>query len=239
MKVGTKSVLFGAHCFFIHPIFVFWAWWKLYGFSWNPLLWVAFFVHDLGYWGKPNMDGPEGESHVELGAKIMSIFDYRFLIKNIHKIYKRYPYYTRLKYKWVCSFRYFGLKDYYLIKRNTKQWSNFSKYHSRFYAKKDKMQPSKLCYADKLAIVLEPTWLYLPRVNWSGEILEYMTLSRIKEGNSPSKYANMQLSNNSQKEWILSVKQYLAKWIEEHKDGKEDTWTPENKKAINQEGVWQ
>lgn len=51
MKTGTKSVLFGAHCFFIHPLFVALAWWKLFGFPWDPRLWVAFFVHDLGYWG--------------------------------------------------------------------------------------------------------------------------------------------------------------------------------------------
>ena len=76
MKVGTKSVLLGAHCFFIHPFFVAWAWWKLYGFPWDYRLWVAFFVHYLGYWGKPNMDGDEGETHPELGASIMHwLFD--------------------------------------------------------------------------------------------------------------------------------------------------------------------
>lgn len=71
MKIGTKSVLFGAHCFFIHPFFVAAAWTRLYGFPLDPRLWVAFFVHDLGYIGKPNLDGPEGETHPELGAKIM------------------------------------------------------------------------------------------------------------------------------------------------------------------------
>jgi len=69
--VGTKSVLFGAHCFFIHPFFAARGWWALYGCPWDPRLWVAFFLHDLGYVKKPNMDGPEGERHVELGARIM------------------------------------------------------------------------------------------------------------------------------------------------------------------------
>ena len=69
MTVGTKSVLFGAHQFLIHPWFVAWGWWTLYGFPLDPRLWVAFFVHDLGYIGKPNMDGPEGETHPLLGAK--------------------------------------------------------------------------------------------------------------------------------------------------------------------------
>ncbi len=76
MKTGTKSVLFGAHCFFLHPWFVAAAWWKLYGFPLDPRLWFAFFVHDLGYIGKPNMDGPEGESHPEFAARIMGrLFD--------------------------------------------------------------------------------------------------------------------------------------------------------------------
>ncbi|HWY35166.1 MAG TPA: hypothetical protein VNX68_11010, partial [Nitrosopumilaceae archaeon] len=74
MTVGTKSVLFGAHCFFLHPWFVAAAWWKLYGFPWDIRLWIAFFVHDIGYIGKPNMDGEEGERHVLFGADLM----YRF-----------------------------------------------------------------------------------------------------------------------------------------------------------------
>ena len=76
MKIGTKSVLFGAHAFWFHPFFVARAWYHLYGFPFDPRLWVAFFVHDIGYLGKPNMDGPEGESHPEIGATIISwLFD--------------------------------------------------------------------------------------------------------------------------------------------------------------------
>ena len=73
MRVGTKSVLFGAHCFFIHPFFVAFGWWALGQFPWDPRLWAAFFLHDLGYLFSPNMDGPEGEEHVHLGAKIMGL----------------------------------------------------------------------------------------------------------------------------------------------------------------------
>ena len=72
MKVGTKSVLYGAHQFILHPLVLAVAWWRLYGFPWDPRLWVAFFVHDLGYVGKPNMDGKEGESHVLFGASVMA-----------------------------------------------------------------------------------------------------------------------------------------------------------------------
>ncbi|MDH6310575.1 hypothetical protein M2451_003335 [Dysgonomonas sp. PFB1-18] len=187
MKVGTKSVLFGAHCFFIHPIFLFIAWCKLYGFPFDPRLWVAFFVHDLGYIGKPNMDGKEGEAHVELGAKIMGFL--------------------------------FG-----------KEWADFSKYHSRFYAKNDNVKPSRLCVADKLAICLEPAWFYLLRVNLSGEIKEYMRLagkSKYK-GESLNRDEYMNLDTGTQMGWFTSMVSYMKRWVDEHKDGKEDTWTPKS-----------
>lgn len=75
MRVGTKSLLFGVHQFAIHPLVVLIAWVNLYGWpSWKEL--ICIFVHDWGYWGKPNMDGEEGESHPELGAKIAGkLFD--------------------------------------------------------------------------------------------------------------------------------------------------------------------
>lgn len=71
MTVGTKSVLAGAHCFLLHPFLVAWGWTRLFGFPWDPRLWAAFALHDIGYVGRPNMDGPSGEEHVVLGAKIM------------------------------------------------------------------------------------------------------------------------------------------------------------------------
>lgn len=74
MRIGTRSLLFGFHQPLIHTWFVAAAWTQLYGFPWDFRLWCAFVVHDLGYWGKPNMDGPEGETHPEFGAKAMSIF---------------------------------------------------------------------------------------------------------------------------------------------------------------------
>lgn len=228
MKIGTKSVLFGAHCFFIHPIFVMISWWKLYGFPWDPRLWVAFFVHDLGYWGKPNMDGEEGETHVELGAKIMGwLFDRGSLTITVtrHILYRK-PNGTVMAR---------GEDHYYrIIRSNDCYWENFSRYHSRFYAKKDKEQYSKLCVADKLAICIEPMWLYLLRVNMTGEINEYMAKASDKKG----KNASMNLKTKNQKEWFISMGIYLRKWVYEHKDLKPDTWTPEYKESINNQGVW-
>lgn len=73
MRIGTKSVLFGAHQFIVHPIALAIAWTMLYGFPRDYRLFVAFFVHDVGYLGKPEMDGEEGETHPVRGAAIMRL----------------------------------------------------------------------------------------------------------------------------------------------------------------------
>jgi hypothetical protein len=223
MKIGTKSVLFGAHCFLLHPFFVLAAWIKLFGFPFDPRLWIAFFVHDLGYWGKPNMDGPEGETHVELGAKIMAwLFDRKCIQITISTYWKSYEH---------GQSRSNGKERYRTIQKGTGgKWADFARYHSRFYAKKDGVNPSKLCIADKLAICLTPAWLYIPMTNWSGEIYEYMKLaeSRNLAGEPTNKYESMKLATKSQKDWYDAVQSYILRWVEEHKDGKTDTWTPNN-----------
>jgi hypothetical protein len=175
-NIGTRSVLYGAHCFFIHPWFVALAWWKLYGFPYDPRLWIAFFVHDLGYIGKPNMDGPEGEMHPYRGASIMGAL--------------------------------FGHK-----------WFEFTLYHSRFLAKRNGGQYSKLCVADKYAFQLTPRWLYLPMVNWTGEIKEYMKLAE------SGKYSDENRITTSQVAWHQGVVEYMSLWIAQYKEIKQDTWT--------------
>ena len=200
MKLGTKSVLFGAHQFLIHPWFVAFAWWKLYGFPFDPRLWMSFFLHDLGYIGKPNMDGPEGDRHPEFAAKVMGFL--------------------------------FG-----------KEWHDFCLYHSRFYAKKNDKQYSKLCVADKLSIALEPWWFYIPRALFSGEIHEYMSLRGGKndskyKGEPNTKEVEVLVSSSSYRSWYKGVQIYIYDWVEEHKEIKPDTWTPKQKEAINKQGVW-
>jgi hypothetical protein len=74
MKMGTRSLLFGVHQVFWHPFTVLLAWIKLYGFpNWKVI--VCIFIHDWGYSGCPDMDGPCGENHPFLGARIA---DYLF-----------------------------------------------------------------------------------------------------------------------------------------------------------------
>lgn len=208
MNVGTLSVLVGVHQFILHPLLLALGWWKAYGFArvrigrrrvqratsaweWEyasllrPALWVAFLVHDIGYLGKPNMDGPEGETHPELGASIM-----RFL---------------------------FG-----------EPWGDFVLLHSRYYAKKLERPVSPLCFADKWVIVLEPAWLYLPRVWLSGELTEFVTNAH-NRAQLPNPYYTKDevadwLSRNPWR-WHRAMRSYMRRWIYVHSDGREDTWT--------------
>jgi len=91
MRVGTKSVLFGVHAVWLHPFFVAWAWWKLFGFSWDVRLWFAFFLHDVGYVGKCDMDGKEGEQHVVIGGRIMGWLFGTFVVDNKTRVLWRSP----------------------------------------------------------------------------------------------------------------------------------------------------
>lgn len=172
VPIGTRSVLIGAHAFYLHPFFVAAAWTKLYGFPFDPRLWVAFFVHDLGYWGKPNIDGAEGERHVEFGARVMG--------------------------------------------RLGAYWHDFSLYHSRHYAKQAGARPSKLCFADKLAFRYQIKPLYLLMTGLTGELHEYL---------ENAKYGRGMVTNESPSAWYDSLKVYMVNWVEDHKDGAEDTVT--------------
>ena len=225
MKIGTKTILFGVHQFAIHPWFVAWAWWRLYSFPWDPRLWVAFFVHDLGYWGKPNMDGLEGERHPEFGARVMSIFDRRKIISYEYEEWshagKGVPWLVggaefdrKRKEGWriVGIFNTFSLLERPSYKR---RWYDFCLYHSRFLAKRNGHPFSCLCVADKLAIALTPTWLYIHLARLTGELEEYM------KGQGARTPAN----ERTPKEWYRDLQHYCEKWALEHVDGKADTWT--------------
>lgn len=189
MKIGTRSILFGAHCWFIHPWFVAAAWSKLYGFPTDLRLWVAFFVHDLGYWGKPNIDGDEGESHPILGARIMSRFDGRRYMRHSFKT-------ERAFWEWaetgnqirLISSEFCPSTGRFCAQYTTgiyTDWHDFALCHSRYYADKIGKPTSKLYAADKLAMILEPVWLYLPRVILSGEYREFKERATSKYGVAP------------------------------------------------------
>lgn len=190
MKIGTKSVLYGYHQFLIHPFFVAWGWTKLYGFPWDPRLWACFFLHDLGYWGKPNMDGPEGEKHVLWGAEV------------IHRLFDPLD-------------GTIGVD----AKRESFEWGYLSLLHSRYYAKQMNAQPSRLCFADKLAFILYPEWLALTLYWLTGEWKEYYEAHKHEVNYPPEAKVTMKL-------WFHQSRKYVAEWIKQFMSGdREDTWT--------------
>ena len=235
MRVGTKSVLFGAHAFWLHPFFVAAAWARLYGFPWDPRLWLAFFVHDLGYWGQPNMDGEEGEKHPEWAAQVM----FRWFEAYHPAVQPGYcaHYLTEGASLWRgTAFRTLPAQSKRQLRlarflnwlfgnQGTLYWHDLVLYHSRFYAKQDSHEPSRLCVADKMLIAIEPWWLYLPRVWLSGELALYrQTASDRREGahEDPSLSA---------KEWWVLLQAYMREWVEANRDGGPDTMTPTRDEA--------
>lgn len=54
-----------------------------------------------------------------------------------------------------------------------KEYFDLVERHSRHRAKELGVEPSKLCWADKLSMRFEPQWFYLLRARATGEILEY------------------------------------------------------------------
>ena len=134
MKTGTKSLLWGVHQIVIHPITVFLAWRKLYGWpNWKEM--VCIVIHDWGYWGKAHMNDEAGEKHPEWAAE--------FALRFLDVVDPPCPFWN------LCIF------------------------HSRHYARNYNTKPSKLCFADKLALMYDPWWLYIPRALASGELAEY------------------------------------------------------------------
>jgi hypothetical protein len=156
---------------------------RAYGFPFDPRLWIASFLHDLGYIGKRNLDGREGQTHVELGAAIME-----FSVGN--------------------------------------PWGDFTRYHSRFYSKRDGQHFSRLCVVDKLALALTPAWRYLSMVQWTGEIDEYMTLSKQRASQGEPQFATPAPIRSRTEQWFAQLQEYGRRWVHAHKEGRADTWTP-------------
>ena len=78
-------------------------------------------------------------------------------------------------------------------------------YHSRSYAERHKIKPSRLCWADKFSICFDPSWFYLLRARLSGEIIEYR---------SP-KFKNDLPKNTPDKTWFKWLRYEFKKQVKE------------------------
>ena len=70
-------------------------------------------------------------------------------------------------------------------------------------------------------------------VNWSGEIREYLKNAQTTES------SNWKATGYDQKRWHEQLCIYMRKWVEEHRDMREDTWTNGQRNGVGRHGVWQ
>jgi hypothetical protein len=143
MQIGTKTLLYGNHQFLVHPFFVGIAWVRLYRKLPNPKEALCILIHDWGYWGKPNIDGPEGEEHPFAAA----MWAHEYLD----------GFYRKWYYKNTNPFRY----------------QNLCLYHSGTLAKRHGNPVSRLYMPDKIGIASTPIWLLTLCGKLSGETEEY------------------------------------------------------------------
>lgn len=154
MKIGTKSILFGVHQFLWHPLTVALAWKRVHR-RW-PNWWesVCIAVHDLGYWGSPEMDGIRGKLHPLVGAWLAQEIVWAI---------------CALTFRSKRTQAVLGTRAYML-----------TLYHSSWMAKMDLREPSALYLPDKVSILHDPDQFYLLRAKATGEIKEYVDNSPMK-----------------------------------------------------------
>ena len=215
MTIGTKSVLYGAHCFLIHPFFLAAAWLRLYGlravedpyvgsvsiFNWR--LWVAFCIHDLGYLGKQNMDGEEGEAHPYWAGKVILRFSRKpwhdFVVYHSRFLAKK----DGMTYSLLCVADKMALamepRWFYLVR--VVATGEIREYMALAGARNAESK-----YAE------EPQ----------------------------TKYESAGLDLSTRWSWCTNMQEYVRNWAFEHRLGKVDTWTPDasQRQAADETGVW-
>jgi len=171
MRVGTKSLLVGAHQFLWHPFTVWLSWRKIYGQWPDWKVCVCIFLHDIGYWGKRNMEGT-GNTFLAAGDA------------PIDENYEDGIYHTiggaRIAQNWLDVQPILvdrGYKKKVCLRKAGTKYMFLVLFHSRTYASLYGEEPSDMCWPDKYCVAFDPWWLYLPRVILSGEIKEYRTLA--------------------------------------------------------------
>jgi hypothetical protein len=84
---------------------------------------------------------------------------------------------------------------------------------------------SRLCFADKMAFVLAPAWLYLPMARASGELYEYMAKSEERQAGPPGFTENEQrkIASGDAALWLEGLQNYTKRWVCEHMGGAVET----------------
>lgn len=149
MIIGRRSLLFGCHQFVLHPLFTAAGWIKLYGRPGDMFLWLAFIIHDWGYWGMRVIDGDDDDHP-------------RIMVRKINRLMSLVGYYRMPL--WLFDRFLLLRKEIFL--------------HSRSFSKTVGRDPSRLCWADKLGTAMMPSWLWAALALASGEGFVYLDNAR-------------------------------------------------------------
>lgn len=101
------------------------------------------------------------------------------------------------------------------------EWGDFCLYHSRSIARRDKVDPSPLCLADKLSWSIEPWYLYLPRAWVSGELHEYM------------ESAKGHFDFDTPREWYRELQRYGIEITEDMLRGGDGKWCSSDPRQLS------
>jgi hypothetical protein len=99
-------------------------------------------------------------------------------------------------------------------------WGEFVLCHSRYWVRRRGGQLSRLAAADKLAFAMMPWWIYMPMTLATGELAEYMTVSRERQAGDTSftDAERRDLSSGNARLWLRALQSYTARWVQGHKD---------------------
>lgn len=181
---GTLSVLFGVHQFLWHPWTVARAWRHLYGKWPTWVQWIAIFCHDLGYWGKQSMDGPDGRTHPVAGANLACWLVY-----------------------YIGLVVYRNESDAMLMSESVRE---LCLWHSTHYAQMQGGIVSELYLPDKVCVLFDPKWFYLLRGRISGEVHEYFHNENLKRFDACDADSRFQ----TEEEWLTGYRGNIRKKAE-------------------------
>jgi hypothetical protein len=204
-SLGTRSVLYGAHCFLFHWFFVARAWHALYGWRTvtdryvgpvslkDPRLWVVFFLHDIGYLGKEKMDDADGETHPQRGAAIVG--------------------------------RLFGGGWYWFSLLHSRYYAkSLNKQPSRLCV------ADKYSFVMTPRILYLP----FVRATGEIDEYMRMDLTRRAAGENRREISYEDEKRVRQREelWFSDLKRYMNDWVQEHRHGADDTWTASQQPSV-------
>jgi hypothetical protein len=207
-------LLYGVHHVVLHPVMLLLAWRRLFGWRrveckatgvrtglFDPRLWLVALVHDFGYFGCAEMDGPTGKWHPALGARLVSAVLNENVADRSRPSLEQYH-----EAFWRDGWSDERARRLALRLVDLGPWGRFTLFHSRSVCRRLDHRPSLLAAADKLAgLPMYPRRLYLALARATGELDEYMTVAASQEGGSVG------IDSTSPSRWFDSLAAYMER----------------------------